>query len=135
MLDLEKLGTLKQMLVEATDFSDVYGYFMDHFGEDPELMAMGERFRDPAFLQMLERLGAQVVGKKARIEQPLFLRVKEHRFVHGAFRYGDHVGCVFYFGDIEKGLAAFGSLESEGPTELARFTMAQVAKGKGRTLH
>src|SRR5215510_14452787 len=30
MLDLRKLDTLKQMLVDATDFFNVYGYFMGY---------------------------------------------------------------------------------------------------------
>jgi hypothetical protein len=41
MVDLGKLATLKKQLVDATDFFEVYGYFMDHFGHQPELMTLG----------------------------------------------------------------------------------------------
>lgn len=123
MLDLKKLAKLKQLLVEAKDFSDVYSYFMDHFGQSPDLAKLGEPLRDKTFMDVLESIGAQVVGKKARISQPFFLRVADEKFIHGFFRLGDHLASVFYFEDIEKGLAAFGGVESEGPSQFMRFSL------------
>jgi hypothetical protein len=113
----------------------VYGYFMDHFGEAPELLRLGEPWRDATFVSMLEQLGGRVVGQKARITQPLLLRLSDEKLVHGAFVLGDHVGSVFYFEDIEKGLAAFGTMESKGPSQLARFSLAELRTGKNVTLH
>ncbi len=67
LIDLQKLAELKRLLVSATDFSDVFGFFMDHFGEKPELMTLGGQHRDPVFVQMLEQLGSRVIGKKSQI--------------------------------------------------------------------
>jgi hypothetical protein len=134
MPDLQKLATLKKLLVNATDFSDVYAYFMDHFGQAPDLMTLGKPLRDPAFVEAIEQIGARVTGKKARITRPFLLRLAEHTFIHGAFVLGSHVGSVFYFEDIERGLAAFGALESEGPSEFARFSLVKLPTGKSFTL-
>jgi hypothetical protein len=134
MPDLKKLITLRQRLVEATDFSDVYVYFMDHFGQSPDLMTLGKPLRDKAFLDVLEHIGAQVIGKKARVSQPFLLHVAEASFIHGAFRLGDHLASVFYFGDIKMGLAAFGGLESEGPSQFTRFSLVEHPAGKRFTL-
>jgi hypothetical protein len=134
MPDLKKLIRLRQLLVEATDFSDVYSYFMDHFGKSPELMSLGKPLRDTTFLAVLEQIGSQVIGKKARISRPLLLRVPEHTFIHGAFRLGDHLGSVLYFEDIKMGLAAFGGLESEGPSQFMRFSLVEHPRGKQLTL-
>lgn len=135
MADLQKLAQLKRLLVEATNFFDVYGYFMDHFGQTPELMTLGTPLRDPTFVGVLEQLGSRVVGQKAKIERPLLLHWQEQKLIHGAFLLGDHVGSVFYFEDIEKGLAAFGSMESEGPSQLARFSLVTAPTGKSFTLN
>ena len=135
MTDLQKLAELKRLLVSATDFSDVFGYFMDHFGEKPELMTLGEQHHDPIFVQMLEQLGARVLGKKASIKEPLLLRWAEQKLIHGAFLIGDHVGSVFYFQDLEKGLAAFGSMDSQGPSQFARFSVVSLPTGKSLDLN
>lgn len=130
MPDLRRLTHLRQLLIDATDFSDVYGYFMDNFGEAPELLTMGERWHDQDFLDTIEQLGGRVIGKGARLTQPFLLRVAEHGFVHGAFVLGDHIGSVFYFEDIEKGLLALGGRESQGPEQFARFTLARFPTAK-----
>jgi len=135
MADLQKLVKLKRLLVEATDFFDVYGYFMDHFGQTPELMTLGTPLSDPTFVEVLGLLGSRVVGQQAKITSPLLLHWSEQKLIHGAFVLGDHVGSVFYFEDIEKGLAAFGSMESEGPSQLARFTLVSAEAGKSFTLN
>jgi hypothetical protein len=135
MPDLQKLAELKRLLVSATDFSSVFGYFMDHFGEKPELMTLGGPHHDPIFVQVLEQLGARVIGKKAQIKQPLLLRWAEQKLIHGAFLIGDHVGSVFYFGDLEKGLAAFGSMQSQGPSQFVRFSLVSLPTGKSFTLN
>jgi hypothetical protein len=127
MLDLGKLATLKQLLVDATDFGDVYGYFMDHFGTSKELVTMGEPYSDATFTAALERIAGALSGnRKARLAEPFFLRVAEHGFVHGVFAIGDRIGSVLYFEDLEKGLLGFGPSGSEGPSELARVTLAAV---------
>jgi hypothetical protein len=135
MVDPGKLATLKQRLLEATDFFDVYGYFMEHFGQQPELVTLGVPLHDATFVAVLEQVGAQTVGERARITDPFLLRLGEHQLVHGAFVLGAHVGTVFYFADIDTGLAAFGTRDSDGPSRLARFSLARLPSAGGVTLH
>jgi hypothetical protein len=130
MVDLGKLATLKKRLLEATDFFEVYGYFMEHFGQEPELRTLGEPLQDPTLIAVLEQVGARTVGVRARITEPFLLRLAEHHLVHGAFVLGTHLGTVFYFADIDTGLAAFGAIDSDGPNQLARFSVAKVPVGK-----
>jgi hypothetical protein len=130
MLDLGKLAGLKQLLIDAKDFGDVYGYFMDHFGRSPELVTLGEPYQDALFVAALERIGGALSGgRDARLEQPFLLRIADHRFVHGVFAIGDRMASVLYFEDIERGLLGFGGRDSEGPSQFARFTLAAVAPG------
>lgn len=134
MLDLGKLVDLRRLLVEATDFFEVYGYFMDNFGENPEMLTLGTELHDPTFVAVLEKIGAQLLGKKASIAQPLLLHLPEQKLIHGGFMFGSNFGCVFYFEDLEKGLAAFGSVEG-GPSQMARFALKTLSTGKSFTLH
>ena len=134
MLDLAKLADLRRLLVEATDFFAVYGFFMDNFGENPEMLKLGTELEDPTFVAVLEKIGAQILGNKARMVQPLLLRLPEQKLIHGGFMFGKHFGCVFYFEDLEKGLAAFGSPEG-GPSQIARFSLVTLPTGKSFTLN
>jgi hypothetical protein len=134
MLDLGKLTELRRLLVEATDFFEVYGYFMDNFGENPELLTLGTPLQDPTFVAVLEKLGAQLLGKKASLDQPLLLHLPEQKLIHGGFLLGKFFGCVFYFEDLEKGLAAFGSMEG-GPSQIARFSLVTLPTGRTFTLN
>jgi hypothetical protein len=134
MLDLAKLADLKRLLVEATDFFSVYGYFMDNFGENPEMLRLGAELKDPTFVAVLEKIGGQILGNKATLQQPLLLRLPEHKLIHGGFMFGSHFGCVFYFEDLEKGLAAFGSMDG-GPSQIARFSLTTLPTGKSFTLN
>jgi hypothetical protein len=134
MLDLRKLVDLKRLLVEATDFFEVYGFFMDHFGEKPEMITLGAPLRDPTFVAVLEKIGAQILGKKATLADPVLLHLPEQKLIHGGFVLGEYFGCVFYFEDIEKGLAAFGSMEG-GPSQIARFSLVTLPTGKSFTLN
>ena len=134
MIDLGKLVDLRRLLVEATDFFAVYGFFMDHFGENPEMITLGTQLQDPTFVAVLEKIGAQILGKNARIVDPLLLHLPEQKLIHGGFVIGSHFGCVFYFEDLEKGLAAFGSMEG-GPSQLARFSLVTLPTGKSFTLN
>lgn len=133
MLDLKKLDTLKQLLVDAKDFTDVYGYFMEHFGSEPAFAMLGEPFTDQNFVKVLAQVGTQLLGKKTRLMEAYLVRLAEQRFVHGAITFGHHLGNVIYFEDIEKGLAGFGGMNSKGPSDLVRFTLVQLPGG-GRKL-
>jgi hypothetical protein len=136
MLDLGKLATLKALLVEATDFGDVYDYFMDHFGSSLEIVKAGEAYHDPIFIAALERIGGAIAGDRtARLTQPFLLRIADQGFIHGVFALGDRIGSVIYFEDVVKGLLGFGASDSEGPSELARFSLAEVPPGKGSMLN
>src|SRR5262249_52225983 len=50
VMDLSLLETLKDKLLHAKQFSKVWEYFLDHFGENPDFVALGERTQD-AFLK------------------------------------------------------------------------------------
>ncbi len=134
MVDLGKLVDLRRLLVEATDFFQVYAYFMDSFGENQEMLTLGAELDDPTFVAVLEKIGGQMLGNRASIAQPLLLRLPEQKLIHGGFMFGRHFGCVFYFEDLEKGLAAFGSVDG-GPSQIARFSLTTLPTGKSFTLN
>ena len=121
-MDLALLATLKDKLIHATNFGDVMNYFFDHFGEDPDFIALGDRAED-AFLQaVFEEVGGQIFGGKVRVTNVLLTRLPEQQFVHGGFLLNGQLGNVFYFEDLQMGLMAVVVSVAPSETRMVRFS-------------
>jgi hypothetical protein len=121
-MDLNLLDTLKEKLVHARDFSEVWAYFFDHFGEDPEFIACGERARHSFLEAVLTQVGSELFGRKVPVSHLLLTRLPERQFLHGGFSLNGRLANVIYFEDIQVGLIAVVLSMSSGETRLARFS-------------
>jgi hypothetical protein len=121
-MDLSKLETLKEKLVSAKDFSEVWTWFLDHLGENPEFMGLGERVKDPFLEMVLRQIGQQLFGRPVELHDILFVYLKEHGFVHGALTLEDRPATVFYFQDIKQGLVVIAWSLAPTETKFARFS-------------
>ncbi len=101
MVDRARLNTLKLQLRQATDFMAVVEYFMTHFGENPQFMAMGKRTRhaviEAAVAQTLQRL----YGQPLPAGQLLLTLLPKQHFVHGGGFYGEKLVNILYFDDLQ----------------------------------
>jgi hypothetical protein len=121
-MDLTLLATLKDKLIHAKEFSDVMNYFFDHFGEDPDFIALGERTESPFLVAVLEQVGEQMFGRSVQLTNLLMTRLPEHQFIHGGFIINGRLANLIYFEDIHKGLMAVVASVSPGETKFVRFT-------------
>jgi hypothetical protein len=121
-MDLSLLATLKDKLVNATEFSDVWRYFLDHFGEDPEFIALGDRTRDAFLEAVLDQIGSQMFGKQVALTNFLLARLPDHHFTHGGGLLNGHLANVLYFDDIRTGMVAIWASITPGETKYARFS-------------
>jgi hypothetical protein len=121
-VDLKLLHTLKQKLTTAKEFSAVFTYFLDHFGEDPEFIEQGERTHSPFLESVLAEVGKQLFGKEVRVADVLLTRLPEYEFIHGACTLGGKLGNVLYFEDVRTGLLVVLSSLASSETKLVRFS-------------
>ena len=119
-MDLSLLETLKHKLTTAKEFSEVFAYFLDHFGEDPGFIALGERTDSPFLEGMLAQIGEQMFGRKVHVGNVLLTLLPEQQFIHGTCTLNGRLTTVLYFEDITTGLLAVILTASD--TKLARFT-------------
>src|SRR5262249_1099815 len=122
MIDLSKLDALKDLLVRSTNFSQVLSYFFDHFGENPEFIALGERVEVPFLEAVLEQVGGEVFNRDVPVTGLVLTRLAEQRFVHGGCAVGGRLANIFYFEDVQVGLMAVILPGSPPETRLARFS-------------
>lgn len=121
-MDLAQLETLKQKLLQAREFQEIWAYFMDHFGEDPDFMALGERTRSPFIEAVLSQVGQQIFGRPVQTAECLLTRLPEHQFIHGGCILEGKIGNVLYFEDAQVGLLAVVMSLAPSETRLVRFT-------------
>ncbi|HKI36407.1 MAG TPA: hypothetical protein VKA46_31405 [Gemmataceae bacterium] len=121
-MDLSKLAALKVKLLTAKHFGEVTGYFLDHFGDHPAFIKLGEPTRDDFIDQVLAQVAAQLFGRSVVIRDIRLVRLPEYEFVHGGFCVEGKVGTIIYFEDERKGLISLAWSLSPPETKYARFT-------------
>jgi hypothetical protein len=121
-MDLGQLATLKKKLQTAREFSEVWRYFMDHFGEDPDFMALGEQTRDTFLEQTVAQIGAQLTGTPVSVVTTLLIRVPDQGFIHGCVTLGGRPGNLLYFEDIHMGLLGVAWSAATAEAKFVRFT-------------
>lgn len=128
-VDPNKIETLKQTLIKATEFTEIAEVFLDDLGNDPAFFNAGEQYDDKTFASIVARAAAAAAGTTVAVFVGHFMRIPEHRMIHGAFDLGAWSGMMFYFEGIDKGFIALGN--TKGANHFLRFT-ALPSKGESK---
>ncbi len=131
-MDLSRLETLCELLVNGQDFARTWEFFLDHFGENPEFMNNGERTESPLLEAVIAQVGQQLSGKEVEIKDLLLVRVPGQSFIHGGCVLDSRIANVIYFEDAQAGLIAIPWSATTGETKYARFsTQLMPRRGRG----
>lgn len=120
-MDLSPLTTLKDKLLHAKTFADVQTYFLDHFGDQPEFMELGERHRDPFLEAVFASVAEQLHNGRVPVTNVMLKRLPEHGFIHGSALLGGRLATLLYFEELRRGLIAVIWSVSPPETKFARF--------------
>jgi len=124
-MDISLLAELKRMVSFDAKLAPVWMYFMDHFADRPEFIALGERAAaDNGVVRRVAGIAAQLFHDARVITNLRLVCLPEHHFVHGSFFLDGRIGGVFYFEDIEVGLVAVCAARPSIEVKYARFSDA-----------
>ena len=129
-MDLSRLSDLKEKLASAKQLSDIWDYFFDHFGEDPEFIALGKMRRVPLVRNILRTVAKQLFGKEAELRTLQLTVLREQRFAHGTCYLASRLTSILYFGDLGMGSLAVTDPKT-GMTHFVRFTKMGVVPASG----
>jgi hypothetical protein len=121
-MDLARLQELKQKLLHDEKLAPVWTFFLDHFGEDPAFIALGERASHPLVEAVLAEVSQQLFGRDGTVTQLLLTQLADQQFLHGGFRMGGRFGGVIYFEDAHIGLVAVADHPPSIEGKYARFS-------------
>jgi len=119
-----RFESLKAHLLAATDFAPVLAEFFD-LAESPRFMELGQPARDLGIEEALRVTALELGGEP---EDLLLIRVPEEGFLHGRFSLGPMLGGLFYFEDLQMGLATAVD-PTTGEARIARFTTSRPFSG------
>ena len=126
----EYFSTLKEKVLTAENFDEVWQYFFDHFSDNPRFIDMGQKTENSFLQSILEGVGERLFRKKGEVTNMLFVKIPQHRFIHGACCIQGRMASVMYFEDVKLGiLSVIGSLLTH-EVMMVRFTGLEV-QGKG----
>jgi len=121
-MDLSLLQELKQKLLHDAQLPPVWSYFMDHFGDNAEFAALGDRATHPLVEAVVAEVGKQMFARDGAVSGLLLTRLADQKFLHGPVRMGRRIGGVIYFEDAGIGLIAMADLPPSIEVKFARFS-------------
>ena len=127
-MDITLLETLRFKISTAKDFSEVFEYFFDHFGEDPKFFDAGEPAENDLLLQLLGQIGGQIFKTdRVKLDNLRLIRVKEYNFIHGGMTINGAMANVIYCEDLQQGLLCLFRPTVKPPTQFVRFSAEMLA--------
>jgi hypothetical protein len=121
-MDLNKLGELKRKLLQDAKLPPVWSFFLDHFGDKPEFIALGERTSQPFVEAVIAEVGRQLFGDQNMIQDLILKRIPGQNFIHGGFGISGHLGGVIFFEDASIGLVMAAEQPPSIEVKYARFS-------------
>jgi hypothetical protein len=120
-MNLDKLKQLETLLAESEEFSDIFTYFMDNFGDKPNFVRDSKKAKPPLIMAMIKE-GALVVFQKIplRITNVTTLSFDRLSILHGGGFVEGQLFQFFYCKRINKGMLIIAS--PTGSTEMVRIT-------------
>jgi hypothetical protein len=128
-LDLQKLEELKEKMQVEEDFGAIWTFFFDHFGENPEFMALGERADQDmhSYLEpILENICQQATNREVMAAEFILTKAPNTSFYHGPCLTDAGIAVVFYFNDVKMGMVSLSPSLGSGLVHYARFTTIPV---------
>ena len=131
-MDLSLLETMRYKIMTGKDFSEIFHYFFDHFGEnvafiDASVPTPPED--NEMLLQLLAHIAKAVFKTNtARLDRLSLLKIAEYDFVHGGFVINGRMGTALYCEDAQKGLLALAPAKPGGETQFIRFSAEMLPR-------
>jgi hypothetical protein len=121
-MDLTLLNNLKDQILNAKQYAKVWEFFLDHFGEDPDFIALGQRVRHPFLEAVFAQIAQQLFKCEVNWNQVFFTSLPEHHFIHGGGLVNGGLLNVLYFDDLHTGLMCGVSPIKSAETKFVRFS-------------
>ena len=125
-MEKRKFLRLKHILQTATNLSKPSAFFWEKLAKDSRFMAAGRIATNPRLQAIMERAATHVLGSEQAAEMLLLLFIPAHKFWHGSCAFGNMLGQLIYFQDIDQGLLTILDTSRDSMTHYVRISVLEV---------
>ncbi len=100
---VKRLNLLRQIMLNETNFSTIYTYFLDNLGDDPKFQTIGKTVKRPKLKNIVTKIGKEVTGT-GHITKLVLIKIPQYPFIHGPLFVDNCISNLFFFEDISVGL-------------------------------
>lgn len=129
---IEHLDKLKNMLPNETKFGVTFEYFFDHLAEKSAFLELGKKAKNPVIKQIMTAVGKRMFGEETTVTGMMLTLIRAARFYHGTCFVGRRMAVIFFFEDIDMGMAGIHAYA--GRMEYIRFSSTIIGEGKAIVL-
>lgn len=98
-------------MLHPDEWDRAMNYFFDHFGTEPEFLAMSRKTRLPIILTMLGEVMKQLLHlEEVALINPAMFKVDKFHMIHGTCLSEGRLITFVYLQDIHKGVFCIASL-------------------------
>uniref|UniRef100_UPI0040568AC5 hypothetical protein n=1 Tax=Candidatus Electrothrix sp. TaxID=2170559 RepID=UPI0040568AC5 len=129
----EQLNILKRKTLTDEEFNETYRYFFDALGDNQKFIDISKPVKRPRLKKILAQLGTEVTKGGGHVTKLMLLKVPYYPLVHGTFFLDQCVSSLFFFEDINTGMAAI-MLPSMN-THFTRISYVTEMEASSSTIH
>jgi hypothetical protein len=124
---MKHLDTLKKKMTVNDNFKETFEFYFDHFAENPDFMQKGQPVENEKLMQAAKTIAKQILGeKKITLTNFMLMGLPDFHFYHGVGFVNQSLINIFYFEDIDTGMAAIAAFPpGSSETKISRFTCSE----------
>ncbi|MBI5544157.1 MAG: hypothetical protein HY901_09730 [Deltaproteobacteria bacterium] len=123
------VDALRRKLETSSDLVEPWTCFHDELASSQEFLGLGTSKDHPKLWAIVAACCRIVVGRELPVTRRALCHVRELRLWHGVCLLGPHPVAVFYFDDLDQGLAALIQDPRGHRVELLRFSCVELPPG------
>jgi len=134
---MEHLDTLKTKMTTNDDFKETFDFFFDNFAEDPDFMESGSPVENEMLMQAAKTIARRMLGEEqVTLSNFMLMGLPDFHFFHGVGFVNRYMFNIFYFDDIDTGMAACAAFPpGNSETKMSRFTCSELGLLVGPSLN
>lgn len=136
-MNFKRWQELKQILANEADLSKIWLFYMDHFGDHPQFIELGQPVRNAYIDEVIKKTCQELFGKNVKITDSLLIHIPRQQFFHGPFQANGRIGGVIFFEDIKVGLMSVSAkFPPNDEVKYSRFTeVMKLSPPRGNELN
>jgi hypothetical protein len=125
-MELDKLLTLKEMMLATEDFNDAWEFFFKAFTGNETFIEQSIKTEAPLLETILDKIGKTLFGNESMLSDLILLKIPQYNFIHGVCLIHGRPASLIFFEDSDIGLISVIKSITNHEMSLVRFSTIKI---------